>query len=725
MTLGKPRQVIIGTRCFDESAALIDPKIMATTKPVKAGGASPRWSVYAYLGALVIACLGPGLLGAGLLLFHEYRDGHQRLEQDTILTARALVQAVDAHLMQAQVAAQALSTAGSLAKGKFAQFHERALLLLDLARPGSNIVLTDKDGQQLINTIQAPGQALYLNRDPAILRRIRQVLETGKPAISGLFIGGLTKRPIMTVDVPVFINGKATYVLSIGVQPNEFNAILANQRLPSSWVAAVFDGSGTIVARTLASEQFVGQKGTAEFIQRIQDVGEGSMESTTREGIPTFSVFSRSAKTGWSVGIGIPRVALEAGLRHSLRIFVAGMLVLFALGILLAWFWAGRIARSLRALTASAVALGKGETPARPSLHIREALEVADAMDEAARLLSERTVALQATNQSLKESEGALLESEALFRATFEQAAVGISRVSLDGRFIQVNDGLCAIVGYERDVLLGLTFQEITYPEDLEADLAYVQRLLAGTIRSYSLEKRYIRKDGSINWVNITPSLVRKRNGEADYFVVVIEDIQARKDAEAALEESRRSHERHLEQQVAERTEALTSANRELERLAHHDALTGLQNRLAANDRLRFEFLRLKRTGNAYSVLMMDVDHFKKINDTFGHETGDHVLRQMGDILADITRQTDFVARFGGEEFLVILPNTDAAGALEGAEKIRQAVGARVFPAVGQVTLSIGIGTAQADDSNEDEAVRRADEALYRAKHAGRNTVRS
>ena len=426
-----------------------------------------------------------------------------------------------------------------------------------------------------------------------------------------------------------------------------------------------------------------------------------------------------------SVGIGIPRSTLEAGLRKSLWLFVAGMLVLFALGILLAWFWAGCIARSVRALTATAVALGKGETLARPALHIREAVEVADAMDEASRKLSERAAALLASNRSLKESEVALLESEARFRATFEQAAVGISRVSLDGRFIQVNEGLCAIVGYDRDALLGLTFQEITYAEDLDADLAYVDQLLAGTIRSYSLEKRYIRKDGTTNWVNITPSLVRQRNGEADYFVVVIEDIQPRKDAEAALEESHRSHERHLEQQVAERTEALTSANRELERLAHHDALTGLQNRLAANDRLRFEFLRLKRTGNVYSVLMMDVDHFKKINDTFGHETGDHVLRHMGDILAGITRQTDFVARFGGEEFLVILPNTDAAGALEGAEKIRQAVDARTFPVVGQVTLSIGIGAALAADSNEDEAVRRADQALYRAKHAGRNTVRS
>ncbi|MCS0660717.1 sensor domain-containing diguanylate cyclase [Massilia terrae] len=686
--------------------------------------ASPRWSVYAYLAALVVACLGPGLVGAALLLIHEYREGHERLEKDTILTARALVQAVDAHLMEAEVAAQSLSTAGSLARGDFAEFRRGALLLLKVARPGSNIVVTDRNGQQIFNTLQQPGQPLYLNRDPVVLHRLQQVLETGEPVISNLFIGGLTKRPIMTIDVPVFVRDKATFVLSIGVQPEEFNAILMNQRLPPGWLAAVFDGVGTTVARTHGAKQFVGQKGTQEFIQRIHDVGEGSMESTTREGIRTFSVFSRSPTTGWSVGIGIPLASLEASLRRSLWIFAAGMVVLFALGISLAWFWAGRIARSVRSLTASALALGNGEKPERPALHIREALEVADALDEASKLLSDRTAALQSSNRSLKESERALLESETLFRAAFEQAAVGMSRVSLDGKFIQVNDKLCAIVGHEREALLALTFQEITHPDDLERDLDCVRQLLAGSINSYSLEKRYIRKDGATNWVNIAASLVRQRSGEADYFIVVIEDIQPRKTAEAALEETRKSHERRLEQQVAERTEALTSANKELERLAHHDALTGLENRLAANERLRFEFLRLKRTGNVYSVLMLDVDHFKRINDTYGHETGDHVLRQMGELLAEVTRKTDFVARFGGEEFLVILPDTDATGAMEGAEKIRQAANARVFPAVGHVTLSIGIATAKAADSNEDEAVRRADKALYRAKHGGRNTIR-
>lgn len=696
-------------------------KNLETTPVAQTAGSTdskPLWSVHTFLGCLVFACLVPGLVGAALLFFHEYRDGRDRLEKDTILTARALVQTADAYLMEAQVAAQSLATDRSLAKGDFADFHRRARELLKVIQPGSNFVVTDKTGQQIVNTFKEMGNALPRNHDPVILQRTRDVLETGKPVISDLFIGGVTRQPIMVIDVPVFIGGKATYVLSIGVQPEEFNAILQNQRLPSDWIAAIFDTAGAIVARTHAAEQFVGQKGTAEFIQRIWEVGEGSMESVTREGIPTFSVFSRSPTTGWSVAIGIPHSTLEANLQRALWVLAAGMVMLFGLGIGLAWFMGGRIARSVRALTAPAMALGAGARMAVPSVHIREAAEVASAMTEAASLLSERTAALQATNQSL-------LVSETRFRATFEQAAVGMAHVSLDGQWIQVNDKLCAIVGYERDALLGLTFQDITCSDDLEKDLAYVRQLLAGSIPSYSMEKRYIRKDGTMTWGNLTASLVRTPTGEPDYFVSVIEDIQPRKTAEAALDETRKTYQRHLEQQVAERTEALTSANQELERLAHHDALTGLRNRLSANERLRFEFLRLKRTGSAYSVLMMDIDHFKAINDTYGHEAGDHVLQQLGAILAKVMRTTDFLARFGGEEFLVILPDTDAEGALAGGEKIRQAVIAHDFPAVGRMTLSIGAATARAADANEDEAVRRADLALYRAKHEGRNTVRA
>ncbi len=128
--------------------------------------------------------------------------------------------------------------------------------------------------------------------------------------------------------------------------------------------------------------------------------------------------------------------------------------------------------------------------------------------------------------------EEVLRESEERFRATFEQAAVGAAQVGIDGRWLRVNRRLCEIVGYSEDELRARTFQEITHPDDLEEDLELTRKMLAGELQTYTLEKRYIRKDGSGVWVNLTVSLVRDASGEPGYFIAVVEDISERKKAE-------------------------------------------------------------------------------------------------------------------------------------------------------------------------------------------------
>ena len=127
----------------------------------------------------------------------------------------------------------------------------------------------------------------------------------------------------------------------------------------------------------------------------------------------------------------------------------------------------------------------------------------------------------------------------ARLRASFDDAAVGMAHIGPDGRWLRANDMLCAMIGYARDELLRMTFQDITHPDDLATDLASAHRLLAGEIATYALEKRYFRKDGQIVWVNLTVSLVRKADGSPDYFVCVIDDITSRKRADIALAESR------------------------------------------------------------------------------------------------------------------------------------------------------------------------------------------
>jgi PAS domain S-box-containing protein len=147
---------------------------------------------------------------------------------------------------------------------------------------------------------------------------------------------------------------------------------------------------------------------------------------------------------------------------------------------------------------------------------------------------------------SRREAEETLRATDARFRATFENAAVGIAHVGPDGRWLRVNDRLCEIVGYPRDQVLQLTFQDITHPDDLETDLRYAGEVMEGTRASYSMDKRYIRGDGAIIWVTLTVALARDRDGKPDYFISIVEDITARKAAESALVEADRRKDEFL-----------------------------------------------------------------------------------------------------------------------------------------------------------------------------------
>ena len=147
-----------------------------------------------------------------------------------------------------------------------------------------------------------------------------------------------------------------------------------------------------------------------------------------------------------------------------------------------------------------------------------------------------------------KRAERALQESEQQQRATFEQAAVGIAHAAPDGSWLRVNQRLCDIVGYTREELLQKTFQDITHPDDLDADLGYTRQLLSGERSTYSMEKRYLNREGSVVWVDLTVSLVREPSGEPDYFIAVIEDITDRKRAEEALRQSEEIYRTVVEQ---------------------------------------------------------------------------------------------------------------------------------------------------------------------------------
>lgn len=176
-----------------------------------------------------------------------------------------------------------------------------------------------------------------------------------------------------------------------------------------------------------------------------------------------------------------------------------------------------------------------------------------------------------------------------------------------------------------------------------------------------------------------------------------------------------------LEQRVAERTADLERANEELTRLARHDPMTGLLNRRGFTERLRSALSHAERRRSPLAMVIVDADHFKRINDTFGHDAGDETLKRIAEALRVRLRESDVVARLGGEEFVLLLPDTSPESARLVADDIVATIAAIEIPGVGRVTVSCGVSAVSLGLDDGTAALRHADEALYRAKAAGRN----
>ena len=354
---------------------------------------------------LVVASVVPAALAAGLLVVYSYQRQRASIEQSTLETARALAQTVDRQLASGRTALYALATSPYLTSGDLAAFHRQASeAMRDL--PGNNIVLSDASGQQLVNTLRPFGRPLPLHGNPAQLHR---VFETGQPTVSDLYIGAVTRAPLIGIDVPVRRGDRVVYAMSLGFFPDRLGEILTQQKLPPDWVVSIFDSHGTVVARTHDTERYIGQKGAPALVQRMARVREGRLETDTLEGIPVVAVFSRSAVSSWSVAIGVPRSVINGYLWTPILWIIAGAVLLLLSGIALAHLIGSRIARSIYDLIPPALALGRGERVVVPPLRLEEADEVGRALTTASRILRDREEILAVVTHDLRNPLGALM----------------------------------------------------------------------------------------------------------------------------------------------------------------------------------------------------------------------------------------------------------------------------------------------------------------------------
>jgi diguanylate cyclase (GGDEF)-like protein/PAS domain S-box-containing protein len=768
-------------------------------------GASPRalLSVRAMLLWLVLACLLPELLGTGFMLQRDYQKGRAQQDAEMLLVAQALLTAVDTQLDVNRKVAQALALAPELLRGDLESFHRKASALLPKLDFGSNIVVSDRSGQMLINTGKPWGAALPINSDVA---KIKTVFETAEPWIGGMLLGAIDGKYKFQTLAPVITNDRVSLVVSVSNQSEQMSRILQNQHLPPAWLGVIIDSQGHIAGRSQEAEAYVGRKAADHWI-RAGTSNQGSFDANTLAGIESRIAFSRSPATKWTVGLAIPLENLEAPLWRSLTELSLSALAMLGLALGMAWLVAGRISHSVNSLLASAQALAEGKAVAVSEVHFNEAEFVAMAMAHTASLLLQKKNQITQTGQLLQ-------LSESRYRELVEASPDAIV-VSRKGRFVYVNAAAATTIGATAVELIGRRAADFIQPEflpalrelrpaladqagfssrleirclkangaGLEAEVRSRAMLLDGQpaiqslIRDVTEHKQLLQSqrwaallfeqiqtgafitDAAGVILSINPAMTEISGYTEDdllgqnlrelhpgiedkaFYQRIWHSVDSTGHWQGEIRTRRKNGEIYSERFTIRSvygprgellnhvctTEDLTNLrlSEEMTQLAQHDALTGLPNRRQLQTRIEHALAVSKRQQSQGALLFFDLDRFKAVNDAWGHAAGDDLLQRVALRISERMRDTDLLARMGGDEFVLLLETLDGpAGAAVVASDVLRLLSQPFMLAGGQqasIGCSIGIAMFPADGGNFTALLAQADAAQYRAKAEGRN----
>jgi diguanylate cyclase (GGDEF)-like protein/PAS domain S-box-containing protein len=528
---------------------------------------------------------------------------------------------------------------------------------------------------------------------------LKEALRDGAPDlyVSHYLHGPITGRPVIFVARPLLsATGAKVGLVYVSLDLEAFSE-LADQIMGGAGRAlmVVEPDTGIVLARSARSRLKLGSIfPDANVLRAMRANPQGGhtegVSNGTRE-IFGYAPLPGAETSGAMVAVGVPRDVVLAGLnRQSLVGFV---FALAAIGLALCSAWALAYysqVRPAKQLSTVAERIGQGDLTARADLESWQAPEFRRLGETLNCMAGE----LEHANLQLKASEGR-------YRLLAENTADLVTQIDPDGCRVYVSPASRSLLGYAPEELIGKKPIDLAHPLDLPQLKAMLDKLQRSE-EATAVQYRARRRDGSNLWVETNGRSLGAGKG----VMLSIRDVTRRKLAEDRLEE----------------------ANRNLLTLASTDSLTGLDNRRSFDRALAREQARCAREGLPLSLLLIDVDHFKNFNDTFGHQDGDECLRKLSQLLKSTARRpADVTARYGGEELAVILPNTNAEGARHFAEQYRKAVQELKLPnpgsAYGAVTVSIGLDCETTSAWPESSALQHADEALYRAKANGRNRI--
>lgn len=514
------------------------------------------------------------------------------------------------------------------------------------------------------------------------------------------------------------------------------SALDANLATPCVEWGYVTGPDGTVLAHTFVPE----------FPSYLQTEG-ARLKSGTMLTLPgtskPVSVFKTPVLTGivGTITIGINRDRLNTAIYQTEKTAVLGVAIVMLVVTTISTLATRRLLKPVHTLTNAANALEHQGIATFQELPIHSRDEIGTltkSFNAMVHVIQEHNETLeQRIRERTQELEEAITRAERIaselresqrFVERITQTSPDIIYVYdlIEQRSIYVNREIAPALGYSPEQIKQMgdaLLTSLVHPDDMEVIRENHRAFLTAPeteVREYSYRMRHA--NGDWHWLNTRTAIFdRTADGQPRQIVGVAQDITGRKEQEEQIQRQMTQIQQDSEE-LARQKRQLEAANAALQALATTDGLTELANHRAFQDTLRAETIRAQRQGTRLSLLLLDVDHFKHYNDSYGHPAGDEVLRVVARLLRESVRAHDFPARYGGEEFAIILPDTTPEGARTVAEHIRSKIADYTFP-YREVTVSIGLASQYPMSADSHTLVDEADQALFGAKRAGRNRV--
>lgn len=513
-------------------------------------------SLRVYLVILLLCTLTPITIFAAWLMFHFAKAERQGIEAGLNDTIRALATALDRDFQSSIAALNVLASSNLLDSGDFRAFHALAERARATQTGWKTIILHEPSGRPLVLLLTPYGKPI----PPLVSKEsFDKVLQTGKPAILGLVKGPVSGSWVFGVRVPVLRQGEVKYVLSAIIEPSRLGAIMAEQKLPNSWLGVILDHDRHLVARTRSEEKFIGEKGL--LVQHAPaEAMQGKLRGYNREGSLSYSFFGRAPFSGWYIVLNVPAELLERPVERALIPVVLVGLVALLFGTLFAITMSRRITKSVGQIRNLAQALGRKEkvtaierTPVSELNTITEALhdtssvlqaseakqkiadeQLREANNRLEQRVTERTAALEEEIRKKQTLENALRNQALLLQLAHDAIIVR----SLEGGQIHFwNNGATEIYGWGSDDALGKHIHELLHCRSATASLQAIEESVA---RDGRWQGELIRtgKDGAELILDSRWSVLRDIEGRPVEILELNSDITARKYAEQRAQQN-------------------------------------------------------------------------------------------------------------------------------------------------------------------------------------------